>query len=65
MFGAVGTNRLSVDFDTAALGNGCTPGKLPGATIAPSSHPGGSLLCPSNAKPVKCGVGTFQPAVNP
>lgn len=65
MFGAVGANRLSVDFDAGALGNGCTPGKPGGAAIAPASHPAGSLLCPNNAKLEKCGVGTVPPAPNP
>jgi hypothetical protein len=65
MFGAAGTNRLSVDFDTAALGNGCTPERPNGATIAPASHPGGSLLCPTNAKPSDCSPATRPPAGNP
>ena len=50
--------RLAVDFDAAALGNGCTPAKLPGATIAPASHNSGFLLCPNNAK---CGIVTLPP----
>jgi hypothetical protein len=33
MYGAVGANRLSVDFAAGWLGNGCTPADLPGATI--------------------------------
>jgi len=65
MFGAVGTTRLSVDFDAAALGNGCTPEKPKGAIIAPASHPGGSLLCPPNAKPSNCSAATRPPAPNP
>jgi hypothetical protein len=65
MFGPVGTNRLSADFDAAALGNGCTPGKPSGAVIAPAGHPGGSLLCPDNARLEKCGVATVPRAPNP
>jgi len=65
MFGAAGTNRVSVDFDAAALGNGCTPEKPAGATIGPASHPGGSLLCPNNAKPANCSAATRPPGVNP
>ena len=44
MFGnAAGGNRLTVDFDAAWLGNGCSPAVGPGATIAPA---GGVLVCP-------------------
>ena len=65
MFGATGANRLSVDFDAAALGNGCTPEKPAGAIIAPSSHPGGSLVCPNNAKLSDCSAATRPPGMNP
>jgi hypothetical protein len=37
MYGAVGINRLSVDFDAASLGNGCTPEEKKGAIIAPAT----------------------------
>lgn len=44
MFGsAAGGNRLTVDFDAAWLGNGCSPAVGPGAVIAPA---GGVLVCP-------------------
>ena len=36
MFGAGGAQRLSVDFDAAWLGNGCTPAPNKGAPIAPA-----------------------------
>jgi len=61
MFGAVGANRLSVDFDASALGNGCTPERPAGAVIAPASHPSGMLLCPSNSKPGDCSPATRIP----
>ena len=38
MFGPVGSNRLSVDFDAAWLGNGCTPAPAGGARVAPGSE---------------------------
>ena len=65
MFGAVGANRLSVDFDAAALGNGCTPERQAGSPIAPASHPAGALLGPNNAIMGTCGPGTRPPGVNP
>jgi hypothetical protein len=43
MFGNAGVNRLTVDFDAAWLGNGCSPAVAAGATIAPV---GGALVCP-------------------
>ena len=45
MFGNVGSNRLSVDFDAAWLGNGCSPAAgLSGAVaIGPA---GGVFVCP-------------------
>jgi hypothetical protein len=65
MFGTVGANRLSVDFDAAWLGNGCTPAPAAGATIAPAPQAGGPLVCPVNTPTSNCGVGTLPPAVNP
>jgi len=65
MFGAVGPNRLSVDFDAAWLGNGCTPAPGVGATIAPATQAGGPLVCPTVTPASNCGVGTLPPAVNP
>jgi hypothetical protein len=37
MYGAVGTKRLSVDFDAASIGNGCTPEEKRGAIIGPAT----------------------------
>ena len=66
MFGAVGSNRLSVDFDAAWLGNGCTPAPASGAVIAPAQQATGPLVCPSDVTPTSnCGVGTLPPAINP
>jgi len=62
MFGAVGANRLSVDFDATALGNGCTPAPPAGAHIGPATQQNG-LVCPSNA--TVCSSGTQPPPVNP
>jgi hypothetical protein len=65
MFGAVGANRLSVDFDAAWLGNGCSPGEPAGEQIAPVNERFGPLVCPVNTPPTNCGVGTAPPFVNP
>ena len=62
MFGTVGINRLSVDFDPVALGNGCTPAPPVRAAIGPATQKNG-LVCPNNAK--VCSNGTFPPPVNP
>jgi hypothetical protein len=64
MFGAVGANRLSVDFDVVALANGCTPGVAPGTNIAPATQRSG-LVCPKNAPASSCAPGTVAPPVNP
>jgi hypothetical protein len=65
MFGQIGPNRLSVDFDAAWLGNGCTPAPGSGAIIAPAAQAGGPLVCPTNTPSTNCGAGTLPPAVNP
>ena len=39
MFGAVGVNRLSVDFDALALGNGCSPAAELLDSIGPAVNP--------------------------
>jgi hypothetical protein len=66
MFGVIGPNRLSVDFDGIALGNGCTPGAVSqAATIGPAWHPGGNLICPNNAPASTCGSGTVRAPGNP
>jgi len=54
MFGSVGTNRLSVDFAAAWLGNGCSANIGTGAVIGPA---GGVFVCPPAA-------GTTAPPVN-
>ena len=64
MFGAAGANRLSVDFDAAWLGNGCTAAAVANATIAPAQELNGALVCP-NAGLVGCGVGTAPAVINP
>jgi hypothetical protein len=61
MFGNVGSNRLSVDFDAAWLGNGCSPavgvtGLPPGApAIGPAGGvpvcPGGNPACTPGVTP--------------
>jgi hypothetical protein len=66
MFGNVGTNRLSVDFDAAWLGNGCTNAEASGAVIAPQSQRTGPLVCPAPfTAGNNCGTGTLPPYVNP
>ena len=65
MFGAVGANRLSVDFDAAWLGNGCSAGQAAGEQIAPVNERFGPLVCPTNTPASNCGVGTDAPEVNP
>lgn len=59
MFGSIGTNRLSVDFDAAWLGNGCSPAI--GTSIANGGAvsigpAGGVFVCPP-------GTTTTQPAL--
>jgi hypothetical protein len=66
MFGTVGPNRLSVDFDAAWLGNGCTNAESAGAVIAPQSQRTGPLVCPAGfTAGNNCGAGTLPPYVNP
>jgi hypothetical protein len=65
MFGVIGANRLSVDFDAAWMGNGCTNATAAGAVIAPESQRTGPLVCPTNTPSTNCGVGTLPPYVNP
>jgi hypothetical protein len=64
MFGAVGPNRLAVNFDAAALGNGCSPAAPPRAVIGPLSQRNG-LVCPPNAPPATCGPALRPPTPNP
>ena len=65
MFGSIGDSRLSVDFDAAWLGNGCTPEAARGETIAPSSQRTGALVCPENTPSSNCGSATQRPVANP
>ena len=65
MFGQVGSNRLSVDFDAAWLGNGCSAGEPSTETIAPVNERFGPLVCPTNTPLTNCGVGTAPPQPNP
>ena len=57
--------RLSVDFDAAWLGNGCSAGQAAGEQIAPVNERFGPLVCPTNTPASNCGVGTDAPEVNP
>lgn len=56
MFGNVGANRLTVDFDAAWLGNGCSAGVAPGATIGPA---GGVPVCPAGDPGCTPGVAPY------
>ena len=55
-------NRLSVDFDGAWLGNGCSRDTAIGSPIGPLNHDGGVLVCPEGAK---CGAATKPAVINP
>lgn len=50
MFGSAGSNRLSVDFDAAWLGNGCSAAAFTSTANSPSGVPigpaGGVFVCP-------------------
>jgi hypothetical protein len=65
MTGEMGPNRLSVEFDAAALGHGCTPEVREPVTVAPAAHRGGALICPANTLPSNCAPATQPPAINP
>lgn len=58
MFGTVGTagNRLTVDFDAAWLGNGCSTAVAVGATPGPA---GGVLVCPAGDPGCTPGVAPY------
>jgi hypothetical protein len=45
MFGSMGQNRLSAEFDAASLGNGCSPGAFLSA-MKPIAPAGGVFVCP-------------------
>jgi len=47
MFGSLGTNRMTAEFDAASLGNGCSPAGFPSAVV-PIGPAGGALVCPPN-----------------
>ena len=70
LFGAIQANRLSVDFDAAWLGNGCTPAPVVGAVIAPAQEFNGNLVCPNVAAGVagaapNCSTATFGAVATP
>ena len=66
IFGIAAADKfVSADFDAAWLGNGCTPERRYGETIAPASHFNGALVCPPNAAASNCAAGTKPAAVNP
>ncbi|HSY50525.1 MAG TPA: hypothetical protein VLC46_17090 [Thermoanaerobaculia bacterium] len=45
MFGKLGANRMTAEFDAATLGNGCSPGAFLSA-IRPIAPAGGVFVCP-------------------
>ena len=45
MFGNVGGNRLTAEFDAASLGNGCSPAAFPSSAV-PIGPAGGVFVCP-------------------
>jgi hypothetical protein len=47
MFGNVGTNRMTAEFDAASLGNGCSPAAFFAAEV-PVGPAGGVFVCPPN-----------------
>ncbi len=47
MFGTLGTNRMTAEFDAASLGNGCSPAVFP-TFMFPIGPAGGALVCPPN-----------------
>jgi hypothetical protein len=47
MFGTLGTNRMTAEFDAASLGNGCSPAAFQSGTV-PIGPAGGALVCPPN-----------------
>jgi hypothetical protein len=64
MYGALGKNRLSAEFDGAWLGNGCTPA-LPVPPWPRNKMADRPLVCPANTSPYNCGDGTRPPQPNP
>jgi len=63
IFGSLGANRLSTEFDAASLGNGCSPAVASGAAIGPA---GGMPVCPSGDLGCVPGVAPFTGTnVNP
>jgi len=47
MFGSLGPNRMTAEFDAASLGNGCSPAGF-SSDIVPIGPAGGALVCPPN-----------------
>jgi hypothetical protein len=66
LFGNIASSRLSVDFDAAWLGNGCTPAPAAGAVIGPQPFGSqtGALIC-NPTMVTGCAVGTVVPLPNP
>jgi len=62
LYGRIGNARLSVEYDAAWLGNGCTPAESWQAKVAPATQRGGPLVCPAGAK---CASATQPPVTNP
>jgi len=46
MFGSLGSNRLSAEFDAASLGNGCSPAAALSDSSRPIGPAGGVFVCP-------------------
>jgi hypothetical protein len=62
MFGSLGTNRLSVDFDAAWLGNGCSPA----AALSTANAGGTAIIGPAGGVPVcPAGSNLCTPGVAP
>jgi hypothetical protein len=47
MFGTLGTNRMTAEFDAPSLGNGCSPAAFQSGAV-PIGPAGGALVCPPN-----------------
>jgi hypothetical protein len=59
MFGSLGPNRLSTEFDAASLGNGCSPAAALSDSNRPIGPAGGVFVCPpgktqTNGSTVQC-----------
>ncbi len=54
--------RFAVQFDAAAMGNGCSPAIAPGTTISPA---GGAPVCPAGATGCTPGVPPYTGTNHP